>query len=78
MGDFDDNLTVAAAAKLIGVSKTRVDQFIFAGRLTVVSRAGGLRWLSRRAVEAFKAAPRLKRGPKAKKPPPAPKPRKAK
>ena len=33
MGDFDDNLTVAAAAKLIGVSKSRVDQFIGDGRL---------------------------------------------
>jgi len=88
MGDFDDNMTVAAAAKLIGVSKSRVDQFIGDGRLVVVSTAGGLRWLSRAAVVAFAAAPRLKRGPKSKRksgrpkpadpPPPPPEPKKRK
>lgn len=77
MGDFDDNVTAAAAAKLIGVSKSRVDQFIKDKRLVVVSTAGGLRWLSLAAVKAFAEAPRLKRGPKPK-PKPGAGPRKPK
>ncbi|MBN9522385.1 hypothetical protein J0H58_28345 [bacterium] len=64
MGDFTDNITVRDAAAELGVTKARVDQYIRDGKLTVAATAGGLRWLNRKAVAAFKAVRTSKPGPK--------------
>ena len=64
MGDFTDNITARDAAAELGVSKSRVEQFIREGKLHVAATAGGLRWLSRKAVAEFKATRTTKPGPK--------------
>jgi len=50
-------LTTAEAAAELGLSKSRIEQFIRDGRLAVAFVAGGLRWL-RRADLAPLRAPR--------------------
>ena len=47
-------MTVRDVAAELGVTKARVDQFIKNGQLKVATRAGGMRWLSRKAVAKFK------------------------
>jgi len=71
MGEFADRMmSVKEAADYLGVTKPRVDQFIKDKRLTVAEVAGGIRFLLRADVEAFKDRPRMKRGPKPKTPKP--------
>lgn len=53
MPDIDRFVTVAEAAGMLGLTKTRIDQFIRDDRLAVARRVGGLRLLSRAAVAAF-------------------------
>ena len=56
MQDIKDLITPQEAADILGVSRSRVDQFIETDRLQVVARLGGkrTRLLDRRAVLRFK------------------------
>ena len=51
-------ITPSEAAKIIGISRQRVDVLISDGRLTVVERVGPqkIRLLDRKAVKQFKKA----------------------
>lgn len=75
---FADVCSVAEAAVILGVSKSRVEQFIRRGLLNVVSTVG-VRGLLRSDVASLKSGVRGKAGRPPKSPPPAPpKPRKGK
>jgi excisionase family DNA binding protein len=63
MGDITEYVTTAQAAALLGVSKSRVDQFCRDGRLPFVL-VGTARAILRADVETFAGAPRQKRGRK--------------
>ena len=73
MGDIADYLTVAQAADALGLSKSRVEQFIRDGRLAVATTMGSVRLLLRTDVAALKPSVRGKPGRPPKSPPPAPK-----
>lgn len=62
--DLKDCMTMLEAAQELGVSKSRVEQFVSLedGRLSVVHVVGNIRLVSRDAVKKLKDAPRKKRG----------------
>ena len=58
MGELADQYcTLRQAADALGVSKTRVEQFVRKGRLPVVDTVGGVRLVSRAAVAAMNKRP---------------------
>jgi excisionase family DNA binding protein len=82
MGDISEYVTVAQAADLLGLSKSRVEQYIRSGSLAVASIVGNVRLLRRADVELMQSKVRGKAGrppkPAAEKPPPkAPRKRKS-
>ncbi len=58
----EDRITVAEAAAEMGVSKTRVEQFLRAGRLSICGTTARVRLLSRAQVLSLKAALRSAAG----------------
>ena len=54
-----EEITLAEAAGLIGVSKSRVEQYVKDGRLKVVRLVGTLRVVSRKAAEAVRDTERV-------------------
>jgi excisionase family DNA binding protein len=54
----DDVITQAEAARILGVSRSRVEQLIDAGLLPAVERMEPARYLKRSDVERFKTVPR--------------------
>lgn len=59
MGDVNEYMTALEAARELGLSKSRIDQFIRDGRLKVAVLVGTVRLLSRADVAAVKAIPRV-------------------
>lgn len=67
MPEITDCLTTAEAAKLLGYSKSRVDQLVRNGTLKIAGTIGQVRLLARADVEALAAKGKPKPGPKPKK-----------
>ena len=72
MGDIAEYFTVAQAAAELGLSKSRVEQFIRAGKLRVAGLMGSVRIVLRSDVASLKSGVRGKAGRPPKSPPPAP------
>ena len=58
MEPFRDYLTLAEAARELGLSKSRVEQFVRTGRLAVAASVGKVRLVRRTDVATLKATPR--------------------
>lgn len=66
MGDLSEYRTVAEAAADLGLSKSRVEQFVRDGRLAVAVVVGGMRLVRKKDVAALKRVPRPPGKPKRK------------
>ncbi len=64
MGNINDYMTSREAATELGLSKSRVDQYVRDGRLTAVM-VGNARLIPRAEVAALKKLPRAAGRPKA-------------
>lgn len=74
MGDLADYMTLLEAAGELGLSKSRVEQYVRDGRLTATTFAGR-KLVLRRQVAEVKKQPKLRGRPKKGEPPPEPAPR---